>query len=62
MAGRSIYKDKVNDDMQTVGATEEFSQSQLALLHTLCGPVLALLTTCLFYAIIQQTVTAALNF
>lgn len=48
--------------MQTVGATEEFSQSQLALLLTLCGPVLALLTTCLFYAIIQQTVTAALNF
>lgn len=48
--------------MQMVGATEEFSQSQLALLHTLCGPVLALLTTCLFYAIIQQTVTAALNF
>lgn len=41
---------------------QQFSQSQLALLHTLCGPVLALLTTCLFYAIIQQTVTAALNF
>lgn len=38
MAGRSIYKDKVNDDMQTVGATEEDSKDGVKLKHMIgCG-------------------------